>query len=386
MSKVLMVSTLPVTFTCFLFPFAHHFRKLGWQVDAMAYQITKSSDCTKAFDRLWDVEWSRNPLQLGNLWVTPRAIRAIVLAEKYDIVHVHTPVAAFITRYALKDLQQKGQVQVIYTAHGFHFHPHGKPWKNNIFLSLEKLAGKWTDYLITINQVDFKAAQEHQLLPADRICYMPGIGVDLDYYDPQLVSDQDIFRFRQELQISSETPLFLSVAEFTPRKRHQDTLQAFAKLARPDVHLAIAGAGKLLPAMQQLAVQLGIEQQVHFLGKRQDIAVLMRSAVANILVSSQEGLPRSVMESLALETGVIGSKIRGIQELLADGGGLLVEMGNVEQITQAMAWTLAHPDEMKMMGQQGRKLMEKYALPQVVKICDEIYAESIANLSANKSG
>ncbi len=383
MPKILMVTTIPSTLCFFLLPFAKHFRQLGWQVDAMAHQITGNSDCTKAFDRVWDIKWSRNPLELSNLWSTPRAIRAIVAAEKYDIVHVHTPVAAFVTRYALKDLRQQYQVQVIYTAHGFHFHPQGQPWKNAIFLKLEKLAGRWTDYLVTINQTDYQAAQQHQLLSTERLRYMPGIGVDLSYYDPQLVSDQDIAKFRQELQISTDTPLFLSVAEFTPRKHHQDTLQALANLARPDVHLAIAGAGKLLPAMQQLASNLGIEKQVHFLGKRNDVPVLMRSAVANILVSAQEGLPRSVMESLALETGVIGTKIRGIQELLATGGGRLVEVGNVDQITQAMAWTLAHPSEMKKMGQQGRERMQEYALPQIVKLTAELYTEAIAKL--NKS-
>jgi glycosyltransferase involved in cell wall biosynthesis len=381
MPKILMVTTIPATLCSFLLPFAQHFRQLGWQVDGMAHQITDNSDCTKAFDRVWDVKWSRNPLELSNLWATPRAIRAIVAAEKYDIVHVHTPVAAFVTRYALKDLRQQGKVQVIYTAHGFHFHPQGQPWKNTIFLNLEKLAGQWTDYLVTINQADLRAAQQHQLLPTARIRYMPGIGVDLSYYDPQLVSDQDITKLRQELQISTDTPLFLSVAEFTPRKHHQDTLQALAKLTRPDVHLAIAGAGKLLPAMQQLSSSLGIDQQVHFLGKRHDIPVLMRSAVANILVSAQEGLPRSVMESLALETGVIGTKIRGIQELLADGGGRLVEVGNVDQITEAMAWTLAHPAAMKKMGEQGRVRMQEYALPQIVKLTEELYTEAIANLA-----
>jgi glycosyltransferase involved in cell wall biosynthesis len=323
MNKILMVTTIPSTLCAFLLPFAEHFRRLGWQVDAMAYEITANPECVKAFDRVWDVKWSRNPLEISNLFATPQAIRSIIAVEKYDIVHVHTPVAAFVTRYALKDLKKKqSHLQVIYTAHGFHFHPQGKPWKNTIFQKLEKMAGSWTDYLVTINQEDYRAAQQQQLLPAAHIRYMPGIGVDLDRYNSQAVSANDITQVRQELGLTATTPLFLSVAEFTPRKHHQDLIQALAQLAQPEVHLALAGAGKLFAEMQQLAQDLGVEKQVHFLGKRHDIPTLMRASIATMLISEQEGLPRSVMESLALEVAVIGTKIRGIQELLEDGCGL----------------------------------------------------------------
>jgi glycosyltransferase involved in cell wall biosynthesis len=379
MPKILMISTLPITLSCFLLPFATHCRQLGWQVDAMAQGISTDAACQQAFDRVWDVAWSRNPLELSNFFVTPRQIKALVVAEEYDIVHVHTPVAAFVTRYALKDLRKQKKVQVIYTAHGFHFHPQGKRWKNAIFVILEKIAGRWTDYLVTINREDPLAAARHQLLPATRIRHIPGIGIDLDDYHPQLVTATAVSQVRAELGITATTPLFLSVAEFTRRKHHQDLIQALAKLARPEVHLALAGAGQLLAEMQQLAKDLGIEHQVHFLGKRPDVPVLMRAAVATLLVSDQEGLARSVMESLALEVAVIGTKIRGIQELLEDDCGLLVEVGDVAQIAQAMAWTLAHPEQMQLMGKRGREKMAAYALPQIVKFHEDLYNEAVSS-------
>jgi glycosyltransferase involved in cell wall biosynthesis len=377
MPKILMVTTIPSTLCAFLLPFAHHLRKLGWQVDAMAQEITANAECVKTFDRVINVQWSRNPLELSNFFATPQAIQAIINATEYDIIHVHTPVAAFVTRYALKGLKQR-RLQVIYTAHGFHFHPQGKAWKNAIFLQLEKMAGRWTDYLVTINQEDYAAAQRHQLLPSDRIRYMPGIGVDLDYYHPQLVKAGDVEKVRAELGLQPDTPLFLSVAEFTPRKHHRDMLQALARLARPDVHLALAGDGRLFQEMQQLATELGIAKQVHFLGKRRDIPALMKASLATMLVSEQEGLPRSVMESLALEVAVIGTKIRGIQELLEDGCGLLVAVGQVEQLAEAMVWALAHPDQIHIMGKKGRDRMAPFALPAIVKLYEELYTEAIS--------
>ena len=124
----------------------------------MSYEISRDPKCVQGFDRVWDVEWSRNPLDPRNLWKTPGKIQEIVLREKYDIIHVHTPVAAFVTRYALKGLRDRLNCKIIYTAHGFHFFKGGNFAKNTAFIKLEKLAGNWTDYLVTINHEDKVAA------------------------------------------------------------------------------------------------------------------------------------------------------------------------------------------------------------------------------------
>lgn len=376
MKRLLQITTVVDTIHAFMLPFAYHFRDRGWRVDAMAKGISSSPECVQAFDKVWEIEWSRNPLDPRNFIVAPKVIRQVMAEGKYDIVHVHTPVAAFVSRYALKDFRKKGKCKVIYTAHGFHFHPGGKPLKNAIFLTLEKIAGPWTDNLVTINRPDEFAAKKHRILPPERIRYMPGIGVDVNYYNPDAVSESDLARLRQELGISTETPLFVCVAEFIPRKHHRDIIQALAKLPRSRVHLALAGNGPLLEEMQQLASDLGIKNQVHFLGLRRDIPTLMRASVANILVSEQEGLPRSVMESLCLETPAIGTKIRGTQELLEEGCGLLVEVGDTEGIASAMAWILEHPEDARSMGKRGRNLMETtYDLRNIIKLHEALYAE-----------
>jgi glycosyltransferase involved in cell wall biosynthesis len=375
MTKLLMVTTVPVVLTNFLLPFAAHFRDCGWQVDAMSSGFASDDRCDQYFDHLWEVQWSRNPLDPRNLVGTPAKIREIVDRERYDIIHVHTPVAAFVTRYALKDLRKQLGASVIYTAHGFHFLPGGNPIKNAAFLALEKLAGNWTDYLVTINHEDEAAVKQHKIVSPASSRYMPGIGIDLNYYNRELVANSDVQKIRAELGIGDQTPLLLSVAEFTPRKRHQDTIAAIAKLDRPDVHLAIAGSGPLLEQMRQLAINLGVAAQVHFLGRRNDIPTLMEAAIANILVSDQEGLPRSVMESLALELPTIGTKIRGTQDLLAGGYGLLVEVGDVIGLTEAITWILDRSEDAHQMAKRGREHLSSYDLNCIVKLHEQLYTE-----------
>lgn len=380
MNKLLHITTIEGTLRAFLLPFASHFRSKGWQVDGMAQRISKVPESVQAFDKVWEIEWSRNPLDPSNFIAAPKVIKEAMEREEYDIVHVHTPVAAFVSRATLNKFRKQGKCKVIYTAHGFHFHPGGSKLKNAIYLNLEKLGGHWTDYLVTINREDEAAAKKHHLLPSDRIRYMPGIGVDLDYYNPDCVSELAVAQVRQELGLTKETPLFLTVAELIPRKRHRDVIQAFAALARPEVHLALAGPAKadILEEMQQLASDLGVKNQVHFLGMRKDIPALMKAAIATILVSSQEGLARCVLESLSMAVPTIGTKIRGIQELVEDECGLLVELGDIPGITQAMAWVLEHPQEVQNMGKNGRLKMQKYQINHIVKLHEDLYAEALS--------
>ena len=378
MTRLLMVSTIAPTLNAFLLPFAHHFRALGWQVDGMANGISQCENCKATFDHTWEAAWSRNPLDPRNLVRLPGHVRRLVEREGYDLVHVHTPVGAFVTRYALRGLRQRRRVQVIYTAHGFHFYQGGQRWKNAAFVALEKMAGRWTDYLVVINHEDEQAAQEYQLVPPDRVRYMPGIGVDTDHYRPTMVSSAEVEAVRAEIGLGPEDKLLLMVAEFIPRKRHEDVLRAFAQLERPHAHLAFAGRGPLMESMKALALELGVSERSHFIGYRNDIPAVMRACVATILPSEQEGLPRSVMESLSLQVPVIGSDIRGTRGLLQEGGGRLFALGNTAELTETMAWFADHGPEAAEMGRRGREQMVAvYAQQHIVALHSGLYAEAL---------
>jgi glycosyltransferase involved in cell wall biosynthesis len=379
MPKILMVATVSSVFRDFLFPFADYFRSQGWQVDAMASKISACPRCIKTFDQVWDIEFSRNPLDLKNLFLAPQTLQAVMAKEQYDLVHVHTPIAAFITRYALKNLRKQNKTKVIYTAHGFHFHSDGNPLKNAIFLGLEKLGGIWTDYLVVINHDDERSAKRFRLVPSRKIVYMPGIGVEPNYYNRHNVAEADILRLRQELKLTPNNKIFLAIAEFTLNKRHRDMVRALARLEQPDIHLVIAGFGPkpLMDATRELAIELGVEKQVHLLGYRQDIPTLICASVATLLVSEREGLPRSIMESFCLETPVIGTNIRGIRDLLAEDRGLLVTVGDIEGIAAAMNWMLDNPRKSKMMGQKGHEHMSIYDLKNILKLHQNLYDQAL---------
>ncbi|BCR05793.1 glycosyl transferase family 1 [Desulfuromonas versatilis] len=378
MTRALFAATVPETLKGFILPFAEHFRAQGWRVDGMAQGISGCSGCTAAFDRVWDVAWSRNPYEGKNLLQVPGAVREAVASGGYDLVHVHTPVASFVTRFSLRSLDRKLRPKVIYTAHGFHFYRGGSRLRNGLYLALEKLAGRWTDYLVVMNQEDLESAKKYRIVPPERVTYMPGIGVDTAYYSPGLVGAGELEGVRGEMGLQPEDRLFLMIAEFIPRKRHEDVLRAFASLDHPGAHLAFAGTGPLAEQMGSLAAELKLEKRVHFLGFRRDIPTLLKASAAVVLPSVHEGLPRSLMEALCLEVPCIGSNIRGTSDLLAGNRGLLVRVGDVEGLRCAMAWILENPGLAREMAARGKARMADYDIHNIIHMHEALYSRALA--------
>jgi Glycosyltransferase len=335
--KLLMVTTIPITIKAFLLPYADHFRARGWRVDAMARGIGDASgNLTDRFDKLFDVQWSRNPFSPANFTQAPGQILEAVRAEAYDIVHVHTPVAAFVTRRTLRKLRRKGRPKIVYTAHGFHFHAGGRALRNTLYRRLEVAAGKWTDRLVVINEEDRRAAERYRIVPETALVQMPGIGLDFSAYAPEKITRDDVRNVRRQMGVKDEEILFTMVAEFSPGKHHQDVVEALARMERQDVHVAFAGSGTTMGQTKELAERLDVPKQVHFLGFRQDVPVLLRASRAAILSSEREGLARSLMEAACMGTPIIGSDARGVIDIVRPHRGLVYPVGDVYALRDAM--------------------------------------------------
>lgn len=372
--RLLIVTTEDDMLRDFLLPYARHFRRRGWQVDGLARRDSTYEECVSSFDHLWEVNWSLNPLTPRAFFRNLRSVREIVERERYNIVHIHTPTAGFLVRFALRGLRGQSAVTVVYTAHGFHFHRGNSLLMNAPFLLMEKLAGRWTDFLVLINREDEEAALRYQLVPPGRVRYMPGIGLDRAYYDAEAIAEADIARVREECGLKPGDILFLMIAQFTSNKNQDDAVRALALAGRPNMHLAFAGNGERMSFVQSVANRLNVSHRLHFLGYRRDVPALVRAARATLLVSGREGLPRCVIESLNLGTPVIGTDIRGVRELLANGAGILVPVGNVEEIARAMIWMADHAGEAEAMGRLAQERMATYDLRRLIALHESLYA------------
>jgi glycosyltransferase involved in cell wall biosynthesis len=379
--KLLIATTIASSLREFFIPFAEYFRARGWQVDGIAQDATSCPQCVAAYDHVWDIPWSRNPLAARNLLQAPNHLREIIQEHQYDLINVSTLVASFVTRMALNPYRDQGLVKVIYTTQGFHFYKGGSPLKNAAHLALEKVAGQWTDQLVVVNREDETAALLNHLIPRNNVQRIPGTGVNFNRFNPDDISEEQVAALRQALGLGAGDRFFLSVAELIPRKRIEDIFQAFAKLADPTAHLVLAGEGPLLGKLQALAIQMGISANVHFLGQRSDIPVLLRAASALVLVSQHEDLPNCVIESLYCRTPVIGSDIRGTRDLLQGGSGLLVGLGEIASLTESMRWILNNPTEAIVMAEQGCRAVRDYGIPEVLHQYEVLYQTVLGEIA-----
>ena len=372
--RLLIVATLEITLQAFLLPYAAHFIDLGWHVDGMANGAESCSPCKSTFDRVWDVSWRRSMFGRGNLRAV-REVRDVVMNGNYDIVHVHTPIAGFVVRVAVRLMPKDIRPHVVYTAHGFHFHPGGWFVTNALFAAIEKAAGYWTDRLVVINSDDWNAALKYRLVPAERLRFIPGIGLDVNQWRRDHVPEEDLESIRTELGLRNKDFLFLIVAEMNRGKRHRDALGALARLERDDVWLAFAGGGPLEDEIRRTAVDLGVGARTHFLGFRADIPALMCASTALLLPSEREGLPRSIIESMSLGVPVIATEIRGIRDLLGDDAGLLVDVGDVLGLATAMEKVIGDERVRDRLIANAHSRLGQFALAKTMRLHEVLYGE-----------
>jgi len=378
--SALFVTTVPITLEAFLVPFAERFRSRGWRVDALANGATANEHIADAFDNRYDISWSRNPLSPGNLLGTASAIRRVVDAGGYDIVHVHTPIAAFVTRYALRDRSVAARPTVIYTAHGFHFYQGGKAPTNFAYSRIERLAAPWTDYLVTINAEDYDAARSMGGIDPDRVRFIPGIGVDTELYAPNSVPADEIARVRSDLDIENHPFVLTMIAEFGAVKRHEFVLRALARVRNPHVVLVLVGTGPLESTLREKAVALGLTPRLRWAGYRRDIPAVLAASDALVLCSEREGLNRSVLEAMAAGRPVIGTQTRGIADAITPETGWVVPKHDVAALAAAIEEAAADREETARRGATAReRAVAEFALPRIVDAYEELYREALAS-------
>ena len=123
-------------------------------------------------------------------------------------------------------------------------------------------------------------------------------------------------------------------------------------------HISVAGGGPLAPAVEQAAA----EHHVQFLGSLDRLSVVhrLRAALALVVPSLWfEGFPLTVVEAYATGTPVIASRIGSLAEVVEDGvTGLLADGHDADGLAKRIQWATGHPDEMRQMGANARRLYE----------------------------
>lgn len=351
----------------------------GYQVDVAA-NFTFGSTCTQErVDKcredlnkrgigVYNLLFDRKIINISNVKVY-KQLKKIIDENNYDIIHCHSPIGGVITRLAARKARKKG-TKVIYTAHGFHFFKGSSPLNWLVFFPIEWILSFLTDVLITINQEDYKLAKN--LMRAKVIEYIPGIGVDVQQFS-ELVVDRE--KKREEIGIPINCCLLFSVGELNKNKNHAVIIEAIAQLKNPNIHYCIAGQGELKEILKKKTVELGIEDQVHFLGFRTDVAELYKVSDVFCFPSYREGLSVSLMEAMSSGLPVVASNIRGNTDLIESNGGYLCNPNNQAEFENYIAKVVCDKELRYSMGKFNKKNIRKFSYKNIDNYMRKIYTD-----------
>lgn len=332
MKKVLYVTTVSRTINAFLIPHINMLLDNGYEVHC-ACSIDKPVDkeLQRRGVKIFEVPFSRNPLGIGN-------IKAFIKLEElqrindYDIVHVHTPIAAIYGRLLKLNFPS---LRIIYTAHGYHFLKGGSKLGWILYYPIEKIMAKFTDVTININKEDYEITKE-KLKP--KKCYLlNGVGLDLDKY--KKLSSKEIQEKRKEFGLKDKDFVVLMIAEINKNKNHIQLINAMdiLKDKYPNIKVLCIGDGTLKESLEKQIILRNLQNNIFMLGYRLDVNKLINISDIGMLLSRREGLPRNIMEFMACGRKVIATDIRGCRDLICDETiGTLVNVDDYESTAKAI--------------------------------------------------
>jgi glycosyltransferase involved in cell wall biosynthesis len=278
-------------------------------------------------------------------------------SERYDVVHVHTPVAALVGRLAAWIARVP---LVIYTAHGFYFHEGMPAWKRRIFIWLEKIAGYWTDLLFTQSSEDAETAIFEKIMPQNQILAI-GNGVSVARFDFHKIVN------RREIRMSLGIPDEAFVVGLVGRQIREKGIAEFLKAARrsaslnPNIQFLVVGdrldsdrTGGVMAELLAARDELG--ERLIVLGLRNDIPDMLCAMDVFCLPSWREGMPRTIIEAMMMARPVIATNIRGSrEEVVHEVTGLLVPVRSPEALAMAIQRLAKDPAWSVELGLAGRE-------------------------------
>jgi glycosyltransferase involved in cell wall biosynthesis len=290
-------------------------------------------------------------------------VKQIVLSEKIDIIHAHGTRANSNTFSTAKLLK----LPLIYTVHGWSFHPDQTPIVKLIRTLSERLLVSMADRTICVSNSNLNDGQLRFPMPKSQVILN---GVNQEKFNP----DADYPDVRDEFNIGHNTILVGYIARITLQKEPFTFLYAISKIP---ISLAlkflIVGDGDLKDQMIDLSRTLGLEERVIFQGFRDDVPAILNSVDIYCLPSLWEGLPIGVLEAMAMRKAVIATSIDGTKEIISSGeNGLLIPVKSPDMLAKAII-TLSNDSKLrnKLANAAKETIVKSF---NIVKMSEEISA------------
>ncbi len=297
----------------------------------------------------------------------PLNLRQLIRRQRFDIVHVHSPLPGSIARLAVRTSPAAQRARLVTTEHNAQstYRPAVR-WLNS-------LTRRWDDASLAVSDEARSSLGRRAQTRTNVLVH----GIDLGAARAQL---QHRAAARAELGLADDDLVIGIVANFRRQKDFPNLLNAAAILRsrRADFKLVIVGQGPLETETRQLATSLGLDEVVTFTGFRPDATRLMSAFDIFTLSSKWEGLPVALMEATALGLAVVATSVGGVTQVFTHNqDALLVQPKDSTALANALHRCLTDASLRSRLAQESAKLADRFEIADAVTSIETLYSELV---------
>lgn len=262
----------------------------------------------------------------------------IFRAEQFDIVHSHTAKAGFIATVAAR---LANVPLVCHTYHGLPYFEGQNKLACLLYRLLEKFACIFRHRIFTQNQRDLPECIK--LIRNKNKVFFEGNGIDIPHI--RKLAQEQLSQAKEDYPGTGLKLLLLSRLE--PVKRVDDFFRVVQKLKQEGMNVSavMAGAGPLENSLRRQLSEMNLSDCVNLMDYVDHSHGLLAAADIVCLCSEKEGLPRSLMEAMALGKPIVATDVLGTQELVVDNQtGFLTPLADIDAMAEKIKLLVQNPD------------------------------------------
>ncbi|WP_211654338.1 N-acetyl-alpha-D-glucosaminyl L-malate synthase BshA [Planococcus alpniumensis] len=293
-------------------------------------------------------------------------IAEVIKNEELDLLHVHYAIPHAVCAILGRDMAGS-DIGIVTTLHGTDITVLGtdSSLKDAIRYGIEK-----SDIVTAVS--DSLKQQTYDMIAPDK-----EIETVHNFVDEREYHQHDSAKLKEELGIEAHEKVLIHVSNFRKVKRVEDVVATFAKVQKNiGAKLLLVGDGPEMSRIHQQVKDLHIEQEVLFLGKRDNLSELYSMSDVKLLMSKKEAFGLVLLEAMACGVPAIGTQIGGIPEIIEPGeNGFLVELGDIDAAANAAIRILT--DDMlheKMSGAALETVNKRFSSEKILAEYETLYA------------
>lgn len=305
---------------------------------------------------------SANPFKLAKSFIS---IYKCINRVNADIVHLHTPLLAYLARFAIIISKKQKTSKIIYTVHGFMFHSGGSRLSNLIHFCLEWLLSPVCNKMLFVSSFDYALARRIFPVRTENL-YVIGNGVDVDLFKFEN-NREKINLLRLQKNFDKNDFIIGFVGRYVKEKGILELVDAAIELKRnyiPNLKIMLIG-GLLNSDYDRTAIKKIKEIEnnysdlivnIGFIDCKSELANYYKIMDLFCLPSYREGMPTSLIEAMSCGIASIATNIRGCNELIEEGqNGLLVRPKSATDLAEAILRLYESPKTRNKYGTLSRK-------------------------------